>query len=100
MNLDVRNGNIFYAGGNLSENPCFDMQRTDDLRRFEMWDKYESGEITQEEFKDYSLIDSQIDEFEMYCMIRGEIYAPFVWLSNGLFFIFLIMGILEPKKKQ
>ena len=102
ISLDLGNGYLYNAMGDLSEtgNICLDMGLMDIETSQHMLDKREAGEITQEELNDYFLRDYQIDESELHCMIRGEIYAPFIWLSYGLFIIFLIMGIMEPKKKH
>ncbi len=36
---------------------------------------------------------------DVWCIVNGEIYEPFIHLSYALSLVFLIMGFLEAKKR-
>lgn len=57
---------------------------------------YYGGKITFEQYT--SMSDAPLDELDVYCLVRGEIYAPFVYLFNFLWIVFLILAGLESKK--
>ena len=56
------------------------------------------GVITSEQYK--QLESEPLDELDVHCLIRGEVYVPFMFLFFGLAFISMICGFLEPKKKK
>ena len=65
------------------------------------YELYTGGNITEEEYGEYLTSDSgELDEFDVYCLLRSNIYAPFIWLFFGLGWVFLILWFLEPKKKR
>jgi hypothetical protein len=93
ITLDINHGFIF------SDDACLKMQISNNDITKGILERIESGEITNE--KGLNMLDEfrRLDQYDILCVVRGEIYAPFVWLSSALWIIFMICGFLEPKNK-
>ena len=65
-----------------------------------IWEQYQNGEITQDEWYELYLAeaDTPLNQFEIRCLILGEIFEPFIWLSGGLMIAFFILAMIYSKK--
>lgn len=109
MNLDVMNGFIFVPS-EISEtgNPCLDRQLADAERRSELFATYNVTfpDLSPDEldrYKKYISVSNELDtldEHDVICIVRGEIYAPFIWLFTVLGIVFLLCGFFQKTQYQ
>ena len=41
----------------------------------------------------------ELNASDVWCIVNGKIYDPFIWLFGILNFVFMICGFLEPKRR-
>lgn len=101
INLDVSSGHLISLPKEISEtgNVCLDLKLMDLEISRDMLEKYDLGDITEEEYYDYLERDYILSESDIYCMLREEVYAPFIYLSFFLFILCMVLGFLEPKER-
>jgi len=102
IRLDLNNGFLYSLPNNLTKtgNVCLDMTFTDLDIKQNLLDKHDKGEITWKELEEGFKEVETLDEYDIICLLGGEIYEPFIYLFNFLWPVFLILAWLEPKKHQ
>ena len=45
----------------------------------------------------FSVDDNVLSKYDVWCVVNGEIYDPFIWLFGVLWITFLICAWLQPK---
>ena len=90
--LDLNNG--FLPVGGIG-NPCNTYESS-------LYERYQSGEIIQEEYFEIlsERADAPLDEYDVQCIIGGELYEPFIYLFNIGWMLILVLAWLEPKEKK
>jgi len=88
--LDLNGG--WLPVGNIG-NPCKVLERA-------YFEQYVEGEITLEEYGDKitRLEDKPLTKNDVVCVVRDLMFTPFIWLFQGLFFLFMILAWLETKR--
>jgi len=99
IGLDTSNGFLVFDN-DLSEtgNICLDSELQDNEWAMGLLSQFAEGNLTQEEFNERYDSLSRLDYGDVMCIVRDEVYAPFVWLSFFLFILCMILGWLEPRK--
>jgi hypothetical protein len=93
IQLDSNNGHLPYGKvAKIVGNPCTIIE---DL----LWERYQSGNITQDEWyeKQSSYDDLPLSEYDVLCVVGGEMYEPFIYLTWFGHIMCLMMVFLEPK---